>query len=297
MKSQGNNVEHQGLKHNLDIGYTSRTTVCTPHGMLGDFPFVLLHWGYYSANKGFFVDFWNTDGYMLILSLSGKGVMTYKERKFEIAPYDLLVIDYKQKHLYGTAPNCQKWEYIYVKFKGASAAVYDKLINGREVAIINVKNARDICARIYGMEIYARDMNVNSGMCFSNDMIYILNYMVMHSAKYEQEVGKIENENIRRAVEYIHKHYQEKITLEKLSEISYLSKYHFTRVFKQIMGVAPYEYVICVRVNKVKELLTEGTREKSIQTIASATGFGNGKNLTRTFKKITGMTPEQYRDV
>jgi AraC-like DNA-binding protein len=92
---------------------------------------------------------------------------------------------------------------------------------------------------------------------------------------------------------YIESHYAEDISLDDLSQITHLSRYHLIRVFRKAVGIPPHAYLRQVRIMRAKELLANGQR---IADIAVQTGFTDQSHLTRWFKRLWGFTPGQYRN-
>lgn len=82
-------------------------------------------------------------------------------------------------------------------------------------------------------------------------------------------------------------------TVAGCAEFCNMSKAHFARVFKRTTGLSPVQFMLGIRIDRAKELLD--FTDKSIAEIAEASGFSNQNYFTRTFKKITGMTPSHYR--
>lgn len=99
--------------------------------------------------------------------------------------------------------------------------------------------------------------------------------------------------NLRRALAYIHDQLAESLTLEAIAAEAYLSPFHFTRVFKQAMGLAPHQYVIQQRVERAKTLLQHTPH--STAEIAAMVGFADYSHLTRHFKRLVGASPTTYR--
>ena len=98
---------------------------------------------------------------------------------------------------------------------------------------------------------------------------------------------------LRQVVEYIHAHLDSEIKLSALAELLDMSQYYFCRLFKQSMGVAPYQYVIEQRVERAKDLLRE--KKVAIAEIALQCGFANQSHFTKNFRKLTGTTPKAFR--
>jgi AraC family transcriptional regulator len=97
------------------------------------------------------------------------------------------------------------------------------------------------------------------------------------------------------AVRYIHSNYSRELSLNDLAETVHLSPFHLARLFKQALGVSPHQYLINVRVNSARSLLSAGSGERSLAEVASAVGFADQSHLTRHFKRVLGLTPKQFR--
>lgn len=95
--------------------------------------------------------------------------------------------------------------------------------------------------------------------------------------------------------EYIDKYFIEKLTLEKLANIAHGSPYHLHRTFKKIKGITPVEYIQQVRLNAAKEYLIH--TNKAIADLAICVGMPNASYFITLFKKKTGHTPAQFRQM
>jgi two-component system, response regulator YesN len=94
--------------------------------------------------------------------------------------------------------------------------------------------------------------------------------------------------------EYINNHLQEDLSLVKLSDLVYFNPNYLSHLFKQQAGINLSEYIQETRIKKAKFLLARP--EMKVNDIASAVGYGSATNFIRFFKKITGMTPLEYRE-
>lgn len=112
---------------------------------------------------------------------------------------------------------------------------------------------------------------------------------------FKQGQSKIEMEDnrIAKTVLYIRKHLNEAIELEKLAEISCLSKDHFIRLFKKELGTTPLQYINQKKIEKSQLLLI--TEEIAVKEIAFQLAFEDYSYFNRLLKKITGVTPQEYR--
>lgn len=97
-----------------------------------------------------------------------------------------------------------------------------------------------------------------------------------------------------RSIQYLHEHYNEKLTLSELSSRAMMSEGHFSRVFMRYMGKSPFEYLNAYRVNRSIGLLVN--TDMKIIDIASESGFQNVSYYNRRFREIMHCTPTEYRE-
>lgn len=95
------------------------------------------------------------------------------------------------------------------------------------------------------------------------------------------------------SMEYIGNHYLESLKLEELSKIAGFSPNYYCSLFKEYNGITVCEYIILKRLDHAMKLLRES--DENILSIALLSGFNNGTNFNKQFKKFTGLTPHQYR--
>jgi transcriptional regulator GlxA family with amidase domain len=98
---------------------------------------------------------------------------------------------------------------------------------------------------------------------------------------------------LRKVREYVVSHIEENITIQVLASIVGLSRFHFTRAFKQSEGVTPHQFLLQCRVKRVQELLT--ATELPLSQIALAAGFSDQSHCSRRFRELVGITPSRYR--
>ena len=83
------------------------------------------------------------------------------------------------------------------------------------------------------------------------------------------------------------------VTPEELARLACMSYSKFRKIFKEYTGFAPAQYIQEVRINIAKEILTNTSR--SIKEIAFELGYENKDYFFTVFRKVTGMTPVNYR--
>jgi two-component system response regulator YesN len=90
-----------------------------------------------------------------------------------------------------------------------------------------------------------------------------------------------------------HLHDPDEITLIKLAELSYFNPSYLSRLYKQVTGANLSEYIVDARITRAKRLLEDPNLK--IQEVADQLGYGTATNFTRSFRKVTHMTPQEYR--
>lgn len=102
-----------------------------------------------------------------------------------------------------------------------------------------------------------------------------------------------DTERIRQIMEYIQKHYAEKITLEDLADQIHLCRSESCRLFKRYMNESMFDYLLGYRIERSLELLKQSGLD--VTQIAGLVGFANPGYYSRIFKRKMGCTPLEYR--
>lgn len=110
------------------------------------------------------------------------------------------------------------------------------------------------------------------------------------SAPSSPELGQV---RIQHVLEFISTHLTDKITLAELAKVAGLSMFHFAHLFTHAVGVSPHRYVSRLRLENAMKEIAVG--KLSLSQVALNAGFSSQASFTRTFSRVTGVSPGEYR--
>ncbi len=155
-------------------------------------------------------------------------------------------------------------------------------------------------------ETLAKYMNESYDEYISKDVCYNLpiraNIYLMMTALLRYYCGSKDDSDrmiyhnvlrLRPVIEYIDKHFTEKIYIDKLADMINVSPDYFTKMFRDTIGRTPVEYINGIKVNEAMRALSE--TDKSMADIADEIGFCNPNYFHKIFKQYMDVSPLQYR--
>lgn len=124
-------------------------------------------------------------------------------------------------------------------------------------------------------------------------LLEFLSYFIKNYASHRPALSPLKpaHKAITIALEYLHTHYSNDISLSELATIAGLSKFHFCRIFHHELGISASVYQTQLRIAHAKKLLIQGLR---ISEIAALTGFYDQSHFSWHFKRQVGVTPRKY---
>lgn len=105
----------------------------------------------------------------------------------------------------------------------------------------------------------------------------------------------LDQKRLKRVLDFIEARLASDLSLDELATEACLSPFHFSRLFRDAIGQTPHRYVTDRRIQAARDKLA--INHSSLVEIALDTGFGSQANFIRVFRKATGLTPGQYRDL
>lgn len=100
------------------------------------------------------------------------------------------------------------------------------------------------------------------------------------------------NPYLRRALRWVDRNFAREDCLSSMPEAAGTSARHLQRLFKEHLGLRPFKYLLDLRLNRARVLLTE--TDLSVTDVAEACGFGTGGTFARYFRQRFGVNPSRY---
>ena len=241
-------------------------------------------------DKGSFTERLNYNSFLIGYTYSGQGLLKYNDKEYSLSEGDGFYIDCNTYHYYAAISDV--WDvailhiggpllsYHHNQYMQYSSPIFHDSVSG------NTQNYFEQLLSLYNQPIANRDWLVSG--CINNLLLHLLNKKTDEAAK-----DSTLPDNIRYLVKYIDNNYSRPLTLDYLSDFAGISKYYLSREFKKYTGFSPNDYIITLRINRAKYLLTNTTLPAV--KIAHEVGIHDNNNFINLFRKKTGTTPANYR--
>lgn len=98
---------------------------------------------------------------------------------------------------------------------------------------------------------------------------------------------------VSQTIRYLQEHHRQDVSLQTAADQVHLNPAYLSHIFSKETGITFSEYLLSCRINTAKELLSH-TSDK-IRDVGERSGFRDYRNFCKTFKRVTGVTPQNYR--
>jgi AraC-like DNA-binding protein/mannose-6-phosphate isomerase-like protein (cupin superfamily) len=245
--------------------------------------------------------------YELVFILSGSAKHMIDESLFESSYGDVYLIP---KNRYHGFTNCKNFKVVNLRFTKAAWTELKSQVRLQPGfrALFELEPARRVSDEFRSklslneddlqhlekiLQELRKEIDENNEYQYAKIIFYHIciflsrRYQIMDTteAKYLDSMERILN--------FIDLNYRNKISINELISVGYMSESTLLRTFKEIMGKTPVQYINELRISHACGML-EGSRS-SILDIALENGFESSEYFSRKFKENTGLTPIEYR--
>lgn len=256
-------------------------------------PFYITEMGKFNCNSKYNTEIKDSDNYIFIFTVSGVGKISFDGKSFPVNAGSAVIFHCSLPYTCRASEN--GWKFRWMKLGGSGVKAYERLINKSQCSEIPVVFRDSVLQNMRYSELLAERSDIISLVQISNTLSDILSTILTQrlSSQLSSDRSNSHYNDIHSAVDYIHSNYEHDISLNDMIAHVNISKYYFIRLFKEQIGMTPYEYMINYRIFKAKTMLR--LTDKSVNEISSKVGFSSPSNFIQKFKKSEGISPAVYR--
>ena len=184
------------------------------------------------------------------------------------------------------------WKYVWLEFDGLRAAeCLESAGLGQSQPIYTAEGGGEA---LCGHMLYISDHPDASPLHLVGHLCLFLDELIQTSStRRENKTGPLRDFYIQEAVTFIQQNYQHGITVEEIADACKLNRSYFSKLFKEVIGCTPQEFIIRLRLTKAAEQMR--MTGDPIGDIARRCGYPNQLHFSQAFKKRYGLPPREWR--
>jgi len=271
--------------YNSGVSTNSSYYSFTPSEMASKYLFYPIWCGHYFCNFEYFIKRDYFPYLLLVYVRKGEFFVEYRDQLVTARKGDVILIDCQEPHYYYAADGL---EFLYIHFDGSNARLLCQYIMGQFGILYQGENTTLIGKVLFQI----MEANQHNHIIPSSESSQLIYQMLMMLTQQTHSTSK-DTSPVETAIKFIRSKVGQKITLLDLAQLTNLSIYYISHIFKAQTGYSPLEYVISTRLDTAKILLK--TTNLSISEIADRVGYNNIGSFTNVFIKKIGCSPKAFR--
>jgi AraC-like DNA-binding protein len=233
--------------------------------------------------------------YQLIYITKGSGIFQSTDnKKHTVTTGSMVILFPNERHRYKPDTDTG-WDEYWVGFKGN--IIENMVANNfftRDKPVINVGFNETVMNLFLDIIRLSKDEKSGYQPAISGAVVYLLGQVYSASQQSSLQEKDLVELTVSKARIIFRDKINDDITPEKVAEELKVGYSWFRKVFKKYTGIAPGQYIIQLKIQKAKELLSDAS--KPIKQIAYELQFESPLYFAKVFKEKAGVTPAAYRD-
>ena len=234
------------------------------------------------------------DECILIYCLDGSGFLGDHRPTHLIQKGDMMLIKDHTPHTYGASSH-DPWSILWVHFSGKELDFLLSQFATDTPYFVSQLGYQPSLVDLFHSLIHTFSGDVNSFMMLRATTI--MQHLLCEIISLEQLSYKQQShfKDIRQTIHFMKNNIHLKLSLEELAHVANLSKYHFSRKFKDYTNHTPLEYFTRLKIQKAMDLLR--IEDFNISEVSEALGYTTPYYFSECFKQVTGYSPSQYKSL
>lgn len=236
--------------------------------------------------------------YLFHYIINGQGTLVAADSKGFDYTYHLrtgqgFLISPKQRTHY-FADEHNPWEYTWLEFDGLKAQEFLTLAGLSVDDPVYISNVPNMQRTVRDELLYIAHHGEESSLNLIGHMYLFLDALQKSSNRRKATVeGKLRDFYVREAINFVENNYFNDISVEDIARFCNLNRSYFGKLFREVAGTTPQEFLIRYRMTKACEFLE--TSNDSIGKISQMVGYPSQLHFSRSFKKTLGVSPREWR--
>lgn len=223
-------------------------------------------------------------------TLEGRGQLLFEGRLHEIRAGDTMLLQFPHDNRYWL-PAGGEWTFFWICMNGREALrIWRRLLRHHGPIVRLSPDTVTRLARLCLEIVKGEHDSTGRASAAAYSAIMILSDELLLAPRTGR---RDRHPAIQHAIEYAQNHLEAPLNVDRLAGIAGLSRYHFSRVFKQSEGLSPVEYLQRERMNRAVRMLQIGG--EPVGVIADACGFSDPNYFAKAFRRTFGVSPSQFQ--
>ena len=236
-----------------------------------------------------------TSSYNLHVIMDGSGWVRLDGDVITPEPGSFFIIPPGTPERYGATPPAY-WSVRWIHFTGSLIQTWLRTLGLDQTRLVRVLDTAPFASAHAELCAVMRKRSESDAATVSALVYRCLAELFSRVVPEGSTLQPRHNQQIQQALDHLHVHYADPLTLSDLADRAGLSLYHFNRLFTRIMGEPPMRYLASRRLAFAKALLTSRPNLPVFE-VARQIGYTDASHFGKVFRAATGLSPRRFRQM